>query len=187
MSRHGGAYADQTVVVPGDATADHQQVSVGVHSHHLEVADGHARVAHATEHPHPLDDLTGIGACTDRSVMSKRLVGSVGWSNTGRTFDGARARYQGEKAKLDAFWMKITERGQNENIDHDFFGLYGSGSDPFGDEFVIALWRESGVPITPWEFGVGETDEVVSYVLGRGAPDGPFPEAGVLAFGGSSP
>ena len=77
-SRHGVAHADQAVVVPGDGAADHQQVSLRIHPHHLEVADGHPRVAHAAEHAHPLDDLAGVGARPDRAGVAEGFVGPVG-------------------------------------------------------------------------------------------------------------
>jgi len=43
----------------------------------------------------------------------QRVLGAVGWSNVGRTFDGFRAGYVGDNVKLDLFLLKIDERYYN--------------------------------------------------------------------------
>ena len=40
----------------------------------------------------------------------QRVLGAVGWSNVGRTFDGFRAGYIGDDVKFDLFLLKIDER-----------------------------------------------------------------------------
>jgi hypothetical protein len=60
----------------------------------------------------------------------QRLVGAFGWSNIGRSFDAARARYEWDKAALEGFAAKINERtppvgeGRKDADDVDFYGLY---------------------------------------------------------------
>jgi hypothetical protein len=54
----------------------------------------------------------------------QRLIGSFGWHNVGRSFDGARLRYSGEKSKLDALLARVstdTVAGASEGS--DLFGL----------------------------------------------------------------
>jgi hypothetical protein len=63
---------------------------------------------------------------------NERLVGAVGWTNTGRAFDGARITYGpiGEGWKLHALGATISERGrrfsgaQPERADHLLLGSY---------------------------------------------------------------
>ncbi len=57
----------------------------------------------------------------------QRVIGAVGWSNVGRTFDGLRLGYDGGFMSLDVFLMKIVERGFNTPPragDHHLYGLY---------------------------------------------------------------
>lgn len=44
------------------------------------------------------------------ALADERLIGSVGWTNTGRVFDGALARYRTGGTHLGAFWMNVAER-----------------------------------------------------------------------------
>ena len=44
------------------------------------------------------------------ALADERLVGSVGWTNTGRAFDGAVARYVSGSTQVGAFWMNVAER-----------------------------------------------------------------------------
>ena len=44
------------------------------------------------------------------SYGRQRVLGAVGWSNVGRTFDGFRAGYLGDNVKIDLFLLKIDER-----------------------------------------------------------------------------
>ena len=52
---------------------------------------------------------------------NERLIGAVGWHNTGRSFDAIRVRYGGE-SRVDIFNAKLREKGLR---DRNFFGIYG--------------------------------------------------------------
>jgi hypothetical protein len=59
-----------------------------------------------------------------------RLVGSLPWANTARTFDGARGTYAGSGYRLDAFATSVVKVQQDRfdrNIaGNNFYGLYAS-------------------------------------------------------------
>jgi len=77
------------------------------------------------------------------SLADERLVGSVDWTNTGRSFDGARLAGESGGVSWTAFWMTIAERdsllttgldpqlNQGENDDGWLIG--GFASHRFGD------------------------------------------------------
>jgi hypothetical protein len=57
----------------------------------------------------------------------ERVIGAVGWSNVGRTFDGLRFGYDGGFLSFDMFLLKIVERGFGTPAragDHHLYGLY---------------------------------------------------------------
>lgn len=57
----------------------------------------------------------------------QRVLGAVGWSNVGRTFDGLRFSYQVPVAQVDVFALKIVERGFESPPsagDHNLYGIY---------------------------------------------------------------
>ncbi len=56
---------------------------------------------------------------------NERLVGAVGWSNVGRTFDAAVLSYAAERGRLDAFAARLvgsTGTAQGQSL----YGLYGT-------------------------------------------------------------
>jgi len=58
-----------------------------------------------------------------------RLMGTVGWHNVGRSFDGGRFSYVDDAYKIDLFCLKIDERSFDNPPDHKdwkLYGLYGS-------------------------------------------------------------
>ncbi len=59
---------------------------------------------------------------------NQRLVGAVGWSNTGRSFDGAMLCYHGETYNMKFFHTKVNENTPNTDYDPDeyFSGLFYS-------------------------------------------------------------
>ena len=61
---------------------------------------------------------------------SQRLISTLDWVNTRRTFQGAKAFWRTPTFDLDAFWVRpmITERNQFDNWDQkqEFFGLWGT-------------------------------------------------------------
>lgn len=88
-----------------------------------------------------VNDLWGkdIGLKVGRQEMvygGQRLIGSVGWSNVGRSFDGAKLTF-GKKSTFDLFSMIIDENNTpvggpatpattagRDNTDFNFFGAY---------------------------------------------------------------
>ena len=57
---------------------------------------------------------------------NQRIFGSVGWSNTGRSWEGGLLSYKHEKFWIDLFGLKKMElNSKNYNQDFDIFGLYG--------------------------------------------------------------
>jgi hypothetical protein len=68
---------------------------------------------------------------------NERLIGPVGWSNIGRTFDGARLRLASSGLELDGFWVKREEKERPENDDVDLFGLYLKLKEAKAEFFLI--------------------------------------------------
>ncbi len=58
------------------------------------------------------------------SLGDERLVGPVGWTNTGRSFDGALVRMRDGRLEARAFWMVVAERD----------ALIATGLDPQANE-----------------------------------------------------
>lgn len=61
---------------------------------------------------------------------SQRLISTLDWANTRRTFQGVKTFWQNPTFNLDAFWVRpmITEPNQFDNWDknRNFFGLWGT-------------------------------------------------------------
>jgi hypothetical protein len=61
---------------------------------------------------------------------SQRLISTLDWVNTRRTFQGAKAFWRTPTLDLDAFWVRpmTTEANQFDNWDtkRDFFGVWGT-------------------------------------------------------------
>jgi hypothetical protein len=61
---------------------------------------------------------------------SQRLISTLDWVNTRRTFQGAKAFWRTPELDLDAFWVRpmTTEANQFDNWDtkREFFGLWGT-------------------------------------------------------------
>jgi hypothetical protein len=94
----------------------------------------------------------------------ERFIGTVNWSNVGRTFDGIRFGYVGDLMTADIFLLKIVERGFDfppRAGDHNFYGLYTKWLDkhlqlfylldydhqeslPGSDEPSLARWTLGG-------------------------------------------
>jgi len=58
-----------------------------------------------------------------------RLIGTVGWHNVGRSFDGVRFSHEKDACKVDLFCLKIDERSFDNPPDHKdwkLFGMHGS-------------------------------------------------------------
>lgn len=61
---------------------------------------------------------------------SQRLISTLDWANTRRTFQGIKTFWKSDKWDVDAFWVRPieTEKGEFDNWDRDrdFFGLWGT-------------------------------------------------------------
>ena len=76
------------------------------------------------------------------ALADERLVGAVGWSNTGRSFDGARLLGEASGIAWQAFWMNVAERDSllpvglhpqgNQGINDDGWLIGGFASGKFG-------------------------------------------------------
>jgi hypothetical protein len=57
---------------------------------------------------------------------NQRLVGSVGWSNIGRTFDAGVLAYEGEQASIDLFAAKLVGTTLEDDGAQNFYGAFSS-------------------------------------------------------------
>lgn len=69
----------------------------------------------------------------EMSYANQRLIGSVGWSNVGRSFDGGVITYNGENFKADLFNAKVVETNPTGLSDNN-----GANRD-FGDTELVGL------------------------------------------------
>jgi len=75
----------------------------------------------------------------------QRLIGPVGWSNVGRTFDGIRFSCEKENRKLDLFSLKVREGSfwlVPTHEDWVFYGLYGTFMEKKLDLFFLFDWDQ---------------------------------------------
>lgn len=79
--------------------------------------------------------LTARGGRQELLYGAQRLVSPLDWSNTRRTFDGAKMFWRSEKWSVDGFWTRPVPFGQHVSNDHnfdhpdlsrEFFGLYAT-------------------------------------------------------------
>lgn len=74
---------------------------------------------------------------------SQRLIGSVGWSNTGRSFDGGILNIQMGKNSVDLFGFQEVESNETQNVgDKHVFGFNG---------FINTIQNHSIQPILVWQ------------------------------------
>ncbi|UCC78988.1 MAG: alginate export family protein, partial [Candidatus Zixiibacteriota bacterium] len=72
-----------------------------------------------------------------------RLMGNVGWSNVGRSFDGIRLMRKGNNYKADIFCLKVVERGFQalpSHKDHKLYGVYSGSLDDKFHLFMLYDW-----------------------------------------------
>lgn len=80
---------------------------------------------------------------TEMVYGNERLIGAVGWSNTGRSFDGVVLGYKGASYSVDLFETKIAEGvgSASRGKDYDFFGAWATTSALAGHTIdVFALY-----------------------------------------------
>lgn len=79
----------------------------------------------------------------EANLGEERLVGAVGWSNVGRSFDGSRLTFNlSQNFRLDLIGARLQEAslvGLDDENDYDFSTLYASyvKSDRFKGDFYI--------------------------------------------------
>ena len=80
---------------------------------------------------------------------SQRLISTLDWVNTRRTFQGVKAFWRTPEWDLDAFWVRpmITEKGNVDNWDtqQNFFGLWATNKPKPGhliDLYFLSLENE---------------------------------------------
>jgi hypothetical protein len=89
-------------------------------------------------------------------LADERLIGAVGWSNTGRSFDGVRLSGEADGFEWTAFWHNIAERDSllviglhpqlNQGINDDGWLIGASASRDFGNvtsELTALLDRDA--------------------------------------------
>jgi len=113
-----------------------------------------------------------------------RLMGNVGWSNVGRSFDGVRMRMQSENYKADIFILKVMERSP----DHkdwklygvyttflqdrlDLFLLYDWDSRKTGDDYALARYTVGGMFKQELDSGLGYIFDAALQTGNQGAVD----------------
>lgn len=91
-------------------------VNLGIHQAYLSVEDFLTK------------DLTLLAGRMNVAYANQRIVGSVGWANTGRTFDGFVGRYKTSKGFFDVSHLLVNEAGRtaggNDYGDVIFNGLH---------------------------------------------------------------
>jgi len=131
-----------------------------------------------------------------------RLVGSLPWANTARTFDGARAMFSRSGYRVDAFASSVVKIDQN-NFDrntpgNNFYGLYGSLTKlvPRSAVEPFFFWRrqsgvktELGIPST-MNFGTvglraaGKLQQDFDYDVQMAAQTGSLGDESIRAWAG---
>jgi hypothetical protein len=104
-------------------------------------------------------ELWGRGGRQELLYGAQRLISPLDWSNTRRTFDGAKFMYDGPTWNIDTWWARPVTFGQHvaggqvdHNWDHSdenqgFIGVYGSRKLESGtnvDAYFLRLANESG-------------------------------------------
>jgi len=80
---------------------------------------------------------------------NQRLVGAVGWSNVGRTFDAGVLAYEGPRVAIDLFAAKLVGTTDEDDGAQNFYGLYSTWQVADGaalDAFVLLDNNTNRVP-----------------------------------------
>ena len=91
---------------------------------------------------------------------SQRLISTLDWANTRRTFQGGKVFWRNQKFDLDAFWVRPmkTQLGEFDNWDtqQNFWGLWGSIKPMPGhliDLYYLGLDNQN--PVSPANVAIG--------------------------------
>ncbi|MCI0409757.1 MAG: alginate export family protein [Acidobacteria bacterium] len=100
----------------------------------------------------------------------QRLIGNLNWSNVGRSFDGARVRWQLGKFTSDLLWAEITNRlVAGATTGADLLGVYTQSRPRAGAEYEGYLLGYANRIEAPGETGAPGSSHV--YGLGARAKD----------------
>ncbi len=131
---------------------------------------------------------------------SQRLISTLDWATTRRTFQGVKAFWQREKWDLDLFWVKPVPADPNLldwwDLDQNFFGLWATYKPKKGtvrDFYVLNLHQNRPVATGPQGTGgfyyttygtrwAGDKDGEWLYDIEAMAQTGIRANAGVAAF-----
>ena len=105
--------------------------NLGIHQAYLTLTNGMA------------DSLSIQVGRFEASYGRERLIGTVGWSNIGRSFDGVRVSHKKNKNFVDVFWMKMLDRSfypYYSNKDVHFIGTYVGVLDGRLDGYFLFDW-----------------------------------------------
>lgn len=139
--------------VSGDQRGSAPNVSTGASPESDGPIDLHqAYVILGNLHEFPLTLKAGR---QELSYGDERLVGTFGWNNIGRVFDGAKLRWQAKDFGVDAFATRLVvpdDNGFNRSNDYEHFsGLYlDTRSVPRVVTEVYALARNVGPGAASW-------------------------------------
>jgi hypothetical protein len=95
--------------------------------------------------------ITARGGRQELSFGKQRLVSPLDWTNTQRTFDGARAIVDAQGVKVQGYWARVVRVRKSDfnksDGGMDFFGVYATDSLVVGsvgyDVYWLALVRDS--------------------------------------------
>jgi hypothetical protein len=99
------------------------------------------------------------------SYGSERLVGAVGWSNVGRSFDAVKFTMPIDKVTLDLFGSTIVETNANDNDLH-FYGLVGTYKDTPVTFMPYVFVKRDGRGNFTAERSAVDTGNMINYTAG---------------------
>ncbi len=104
----------------GDNTVFGQAASGGLNDgHNVDLHQAYLQVNHLWNN--------GIGVRAGRFEVihgNQRVFGAVGWSNVGRTWEGANFFHTIANTRLNAYWLrKMEQYDETRNSDFDIFGI----------------------------------------------------------------
>jgi hypothetical protein len=117
----------------GSTTTDmNNDFNLGIHQAYLKLIDW------------PLDRLSIQIGRFEAIYGRERLIGPVGWSNIGRSFDGIRGSYRFNNGWIDLFDFKLSDRSfispNRNHKDKSLYGIYGSTFNNTLDLFFLFDW-----------------------------------------------
>ena len=112
--------------------------------------------------------LWGRAGRQEQLYGAQRLISPLDWSNTRRTFDGAKILWRGADWNIDGFWLRPVSFAQHAGNDHnfdapdqsqEFIGLYATNKktkDRIYDFYYLRLteYDAPGSAANPFDFDV---------------------------------